>query len=252
MRFRSYEGDSRVAESDNPYAPPEGGFSESAPINWKGDYTLIPRGVRCRAKVQFPPICLLTGATEDLQPVQFSRKAKTRNHSERSFAFLLEICFGFILLCFCLESFGLRPSWIPNVFFSNTLISCCVWLGLACGWLYGRTTRHRDITVKTYVSRSEVNRLMPRRILAAVLVGSIFGISRIHDGHDLLNGIGCMFVFYAAIWIFQTTVPHRQIRIAKSGADWFDLVGFSPAFLACIADDVNLTEVQIHPETTQT
>lgn len=236
-----------MENSDNPYAPPEASSSEASPIHWKGDYALIPGGLRCRAAVQFPPTCLLTGATDDLQPVQFTRKSKTRNHLERSVIFLIQISLNFILFCYCLELFGLRPTWIPSVFFSMTLYSCSIWLCLAGGWLYGRMTRHRDITVKTFVSRSEVDRLLPRRILAAGLVCSIIGMRMIYDGHELLIGIGFLLGIFAAILIFGTTVPHWKIKIADSGDDWFDLVGFNPAFLACIAQDISSTEADFVP-----
>ena len=111
-----------MANSENPYAPPEASSSEAATINWNGDYALFPGGVRCRAAVQFPPICLLTGETEDLQPVQFTRKAKISSHLERNFVFLVQMTLNFIIFCFFLESFGLRPSWIPDVFFHQVVL----------------------------------------------------------------------------------------------------------------------------------
>ena len=73
----------------------------------------------------------------------------------------------------------------------------------------------------------------------------------IYDGHELLIGIGFLLRIFAAILVFETTVPHQKIRIADSGDGWFDLVGFNPAFLACIAQDITSTEAHINAETTQ-
>lgn len=220
--------------TSNPYEVAQSANIQQNFGEFEGEFLLIPDGIRCHANVQLPPVCLHTCSTEQLQPAITKLRAKRLDSIPTMFRWLIELIIFVVIVIQPLKAVDFVVIWLsPNVLnaLSIELLVCLFLLDFLLGHHIGKG---RVVRIHSYICEPAAIRQRLRSW--GLLIGGIlllFLIAAIAPG-NLMGSLGFGVIVLMVTSAFSIYKPTVQIRVSDFGDNWFDIVGFRPAFLAAL------------------